>query len=210
VTIYGVDISSAFFPYIKSAKNQNIHLLAQSCTSLPEDWTGRFDLINQNLVRGALTRDDWQQELKEMFRILKPGGHVQLFEGDCDDWKCRPGSAHEKMRELYKALLDKNSLMFDCGKRLPEMLAEIGFENVHSEVKYYPVNVNEGEGGKMGSNIISRFLRSLKPAILRHSGFGIVGSDEEYETLIAEVQREWNEGTPFFDLVLIYAQKPVV
>ncbi|THU95979.1 hypothetical protein K435DRAFT_894211 [Dendrothele bispora CBS 962.96] len=93
-------------------------------------------------------------------------------------------------------------------------LTHIKFVNVYMEFRKYPLNANDDDsdedgGGSIGSDVISRFLRSLKPAIMKNEGFGIVGSGEEYEGLIEELKKEWNEGTLFFDFVLICAQKPL-
>ncbi|KAF5344458.1 hypothetical protein D9758_014156 [Tetrapyrgos nigripes] len=51
-------------------------------------WTDKFDFINQSLLLGSLTREEWNLDLKELWRVTKPGGHVQFFEPSSECWDC--------------------------------------------------------------------------------------------------------------------------
>jgi len=206
--IHGIDLSSTFFPHIQSPRNQNIHLSVCSCTSLPEDWTNSFSLVNQSLLIGALSQEEWRQNLLETYRILKPGGQVQLFDPDLQRLESRPGTACEKMRFIIKSLWETHSLVFDFEAQVIHMLTEIGFENVQTEVKEAPLGKHKSEAGTMGADWLYRGFDSMQPVILRHSGFGIVNSSAEYQSLLAELQREWDEGIPWAEYILVSAQKP--
>ncbi|KAF5343612.1 hypothetical protein D9758_015452 [Tetrapyrgos nigripes] len=62
VSIHAVDTSTTFFP---TTHPQNIVFAKHSGTALPQTWTNKFDFINQSLLAGCLTRDDWIQDLQE-------------------------------------------------------------------------------------------------------------------------------------------------
>ncbi|KAK7469017.1 hypothetical protein VKT23_003511 [Stygiomarasmius scandens] len=208
VSIYGVDISMTYFPSIHSSKNQNITLSEHSCTSLPEDWANKFDLVNQTLLAASLTGDDWIADIRELYRVTKPGGHVQLYEPTCASWDCPLESANSRMRALFTALYQKHSLIHDVGEKISRILAETGFVDVCERMSTYPVNAVKNESGKQGADLTIRWLRQLQPSIMRHSGFGIVKSDEDFNNLLEEMQREWNSSVPYKSFVMLWARKP--
>ncbi|KAF9058990.1 hypothetical protein BDP27DRAFT_1143624, partial [Rhodocollybia butyracea] len=73
----GIDISQCLFP---TQPPQNITFAVHTVTNLPESWSNRFKLANQRLLIGALTSDQWGTALRELYRVLKPGGWIQLLE----------------------------------------------------------------------------------------------------------------------------------
>ncbi len=79
VQVFGADVSSANFP---SSAPSNVTMTIASTTSLPEEWKGQFDLVHQRLLLAALRSEQWPVVLSEMYRVLKPGGAVQLVEFD--------------------------------------------------------------------------------------------------------------------------------
>ncbi|KAK7466435.1 hypothetical protein VKT23_005157 [Stygiomarasmius scandens] len=208
VVIHGIDISPAFFPHIQSSANQNIRLSVHSCTSLPEDWSNSFDLVNQSLLIAAITQDEWRQNLRETYRVLKPGGQVQLFDPDFESLSSHPGTAYEKTRLILESLWAKHSLMFDFKAQIACILMEIGFKDILIEVKEGPIGKQKGDAGLEGADIQCRGLRSMQPIILRYSGFGIVNNSEEFESLLDTIQREWDEGTSWLDYVVVCARRP--
>ncbi|KAF5354510.1 hypothetical protein D9758_012392 [Tetrapyrgos nigripes] len=204
VSIYGIDISTTFFP---ETHGPNIVFSKHSGTALPRDWTEKFDFVNQSLLAASYTRDEWVQNLKELFRVTKPGGYIQFFEPSHESWDCPPDSANGKMKSIYKLLFENTSLIYDVGERLPEMLLDTGFVDVGQHKSTYPVNaLNGGAAGQQGAEINIRWLSCLQPSILR---FGLLGSTEEHESLLKEMQEEWNQGIPYEDYFVIYARKPV-
>ncbi|KAF5344795.1 hypothetical protein D9758_014421 [Tetrapyrgos nigripes] len=203
VSIHAVDISTTFFPTIHP---QNIVFAKHSGTALPQTWTDKFDFINQNLLAGCLTGDDWIQNLQELFRVTKPGGHIQLFEPSFASWDCPPNSANGKMKSMYKVLFDNTSLIYDLGVKLPQMLLDTGFVDVGQHKSTFPVNMNDGVPVQQCVGMMIRWLRNLQPPILR---LGLLGSAEEYESLLKEIQEEWNHGVPTENFFVIHARKPV-
>ena len=77
VDIVGIDISSAMFP---TDIPKSVSLYEVSVMSLPPTWDGSFDLVNQRLLIAALTEGQWQRTISELFRVLKPGGSIQITE----------------------------------------------------------------------------------------------------------------------------------
>ncbi|EEB93804.1 hypothetical protein MPER_07496 [Moniliophthora perniciosa FA553] len=78
VSLHAVDLAPSLWP--SSSIPSNVHYLVSSVTSLPEEWTNKFDLVNQSLLSGALKAADWPMAVSELYRVTKAGGHVQLCE----------------------------------------------------------------------------------------------------------------------------------
>ncbi|KAF5350041.1 hypothetical protein D9756_009186 [Leucocoprinus leucothites] len=80
VYLRGIDISSHMFPS-PSLTPPNTSFSINSITSLPANWSNTISLIHQRLLMAALQAPQWHSALSEMYRVLAPGGWIQLFEG---------------------------------------------------------------------------------------------------------------------------------
>lgn len=140
---YGIDIEDRLLP---EKRPSNVHFVKSSITSLPHEWAGTFDLINQRLLIAALTQEEWRTGLAEMFRVLAPGGYIQL--GEAGSWKA--GAVTARHRELTFTLFRARGLLLDCAIHIPKLLREAGFEDIKIEERQIPLGSWGGRDGIQG------------------------------------------------------------
>jgi ubiquinone/menaquinone biosynthesis C-methylase UbiE len=74
---YGVDIAAMFDSQVKLENTE--FSLANVLTGLPFP-DNSFDFIHMRFFMAALRRNEWPVAIKEAYRLLKPGGGLQLCE----------------------------------------------------------------------------------------------------------------------------------
>ncbi|EKM83130.1 hypothetical protein AGABI1DRAFT_53852 [Agaricus bisporus var. burnettii JB137-S8] len=202
----GVDINSSFFPQ-PSTLPKNISFETQSVLDLPEEWTDKFTLIHQRLLISSFRKHEWEQALREIYRTLKPGGWVQLFE--LRTWTSGPALA--KQLDLFYRFSDDIGMMHrDITIRLPDFLKQSDFVNVHEDTRGSPLGAWANQDGIDGKNNLMGVLRFLRAPVLRGGGYGIIESEAEYDELVEEISKELDM-TPGSEAVwtMFWAQKPV-
>ncbi|TFL00082.1 hypothetical protein BDV98DRAFT_583707 [Pterulicium gracile] len=65
------DISDYGFPS-SSSESSNIQFETHDL------WTSKFRVVHQRLMKVSITRSEWSTVLSELYRVLKPGGCIQL------------------------------------------------------------------------------------------------------------------------------------
>lgn len=178
----------------------------QSVTKLPAEWTNKFTVVHQRLLIAALRELEWPQAISEIYRVLKPGGWVQLFELESGI----SGPAIAKHFEMIYRLSDIQGTMWrNITKRLPDFLKESGFINLHQDPRRTPVGAWAGKDGVVGKKNLLGALRGMKAPILKNGGLGLVSSEAEYDKLLEEVSEESEaiEGSGL-TWVMFWAQKP--
>jgi len=204
VTFYGIDISSRLFPV---EHPENTKFSVNSITDLPADWAGSFTFVHQRLLVAALTTSMWITAVAEMFRVLTPGGWVELTECDVD-WAAGPQSA--KLQAIIHALFRDKGLLVDLQIQIPGFLRDAGFIDIHPESR----SMNLGRAGEdeleRTENLYNASV-AMKAPILAAGGFGYVTSEDELNALLMGAKEEWldsNDGS--ISLVTFYARKPIV
>ncbi|KAH9934364.1 S-adenosyl-L-methionine-dependent methyltransferase [Fomitopsis serialis] len=205
--VHAVDIESRLWPVNdpRVVARGNVDFHVGSITSLPEDWTARFKLVHQRLLVAALRSPEWVQALREIFRVLQPGGWVQL--GEVGPWKAGP--ATERHTALLLALFRDKDLVLDCATHIPDVLREVGFTDVFVEERTMPMGRWAGQPGIDARNNFLGVFRGMKTPILNGGGYGFVASETEFDALLDEVEREMDE-TPGAEIkfYIICARKP--
>ncbi|KAJ6596137.1 hypothetical protein DFH09DRAFT_1134190 [Mycena vulgaris] len=194
VSMVGIDIERRLFP-TSHPKNIEFHRLLVVALQIP----------------------DWPVALGEVYRVLRPGGWVQLgepatsIEGQYPNKPCM-----EKLVAMYLCLVKSRDLYLDCAEGIPKMLEDAGFVDIRCESQMQQVGKWAGELGV--ANRINRLglFRGFKTPILGAGGYGHVTSEEEYDALLDGVEREWDE-TPTADnpgvqrrFFIFWARKPMV
>jgi len=202
VQIYGTDISTNNFP---TSTPPNVHLTVASTMSLPEEWTGRFDLLHQRYLLAAFLREQWPTVLSEMYRVLKPGGTVQVVELDLLSPKSK-GPAMEEVYKICKGCYDKNGLVFEIASILGPLLEKAGFVDIQVEKKSMPMGKMWGEYGKQGVITMKNAYKNLRNAMLK---VGVIQSEMEFFELLDKMEKEWDEHGVQYASRIITARKPI-
>jgi len=185
IEIHAADISPSNFP---PSHPLNVHFCIASAASLPPEWTGKFDFINQRFLFGALLAKEWPKALSEFHRTLKPGGAVQLIEmaGTAPVPETPTCVAHT---EISQKVFTIGRLDFTIAGRLSELLLAAGFVDVVSEKKLLPTGRLWGEIGMQGSLSIGGAMKNMAGFVAKSK---VCDSDEEYEGLLDKIKEEWN------------------
>ncbi|KAJ7362556.1 S-adenosyl-L-methionine-dependent methyltransferase [Mycena albidolilacea] len=208
VHILGIDIASRLFPV---SPPQNVAFQVGSVTNLPPDWTDTFTLVHQRLLMLALQIPEWTQALREIYRVLRPGGWVQLgesiawFEGEYPDKPCM-----EKLVSLYRSLTKSRNLYIDCASHMPALLKEIGFIDIQAEERPLLMGKWAGADGVANATTNVGVFRGIKTPVLEAGGYGKVTTESEYDALVEGLEKEWEEipGTKK-EFVMFWARKPI-
>ncbi|KAL5480493.1 hypothetical protein ACEPAI_1763 [Sanghuangporus weigelae] len=208
VEFVGIDISATMFP---DDAPHNVQLHQMSSLDLPANWTTSFDLVNQRLLIAAFTIDQWRSVLSELFRVLKPGGAVQLIEfgeyGSSCDIDALPATKAAYNFGIF--LYNKRGLLGnECGRRLPSLLAEAGFYDVQVKIHQLPIGKRCGEIGVRGAQNWASVLRSFGEVCLEEGGLSGCSSQDAVDAKVDRAQKEWNDNPDVFrEVYTITAKK---
>ncbi|KAF5386366.1 hypothetical protein D9757_006656 [Collybiopsis confluens] len=220
ISFTGIDIQTRLFPQ-PSSYPSNISFLQHSITSLPFDWSNRFSFVNQRLLIGGLSAQEWAAALREIHRVLIPGGWFQCIE---PHFPSKPesdsvGPCTGRIFDLLRALMDRNGLVWSIALELggrdddDGMLSIAGFVNVQSCTVSLPVLPHEHSGTQAPSRttefthrtLMEWFFAALRPGMVATK---LLGSAEEFDELLKSVFEEWDQNPDVaWSWAIVYAQK---
>jgi hypothetical protein len=137
ITLHGLDIESRLFP---QADQSNIHFTTGSVTSMPKDWSNKFALVNQRLLKPALTSSQWVTAISEIKRVLAPGGTIQMAEAGI----YHGGRSTGRLSDLVRAFYLSRELDYECFATIPRLLSDAGFVNIVTEKQQIPLSGHSG------------------------------------------------------------------
>lgn len=155
---------------------------------------------------GALLSPQWPIALGEIYRVLKPGGWVELGENDANTQAPNGHKAHPAIKFVHDIFVEKG-FKWNIGTELPELLKEAGFVDIVHVPREIPLGKWGGELGEGRITSIGGAFRAMKKAVLLK---GAVKTEEEYDTLMDDLYREWNEVPGYWvGHYIAYARKPL-
>ncbi|KAF7770718.1 hypothetical protein Agabi119p4_6692 [Agaricus bisporus var. burnettii] len=209
VQLRGIDISSRIFPP-PSLTPPNVTFKTGSITSLPNEWNNYISFIHQRLLIGSLQEHHWKKGLSEMYRVLIPGGWVQLQE---PNWTLTSPSQMIRDHTAYalKNELCRNRVtVWDIVKHLESWLEQAGFVNVELVEKIrLPLGSWGGERGRFGLKNLLELFRGFKKPIMDEDGLGLVNDEEAFDAMLDDLKAQC-EATPgtYYEYSVFIGQKP--
>ncbi|KAJ4474398.1 S-adenosyl-L-methionine-dependent methyltransferase [Lentinula aciculospora] len=200
-----IDISRAQFP---SHIPSGVHFSLRSILDVPEEWSGSFTFVHQRLLVAALPRPLWHKALAQIFRVLKPGGWVELVESHAKVRKFVVGPHSKNLALISDRMFGEKDFVGDAEVYLPPVMREMGFVDVHCEGRNIPISRSINDGLDR-VQIWYDLWRGFKGSILAGGGYGIVSSEEDYDSLLLGCRDEWNNSMDAYTTYWsIIARKP--
>ncbi|KAI9270300.1 S-adenosyl-L-methionine-dependent methyltransferase, partial [Helicostylum pulchrum] len=133
---FGVDISDGF-PAKGRAPINTSFSIGNVAKEIPSPGN-TFVFAYQRLVFAALTSEDWDNNLREMYRVIKPGGFVQLLEHNLTPYS--EGPLFTEACKLMEQGFESENFIFYISTELKDRLENAGFINCVTKITEYPVN----------------------------------------------------------------------
>ncbi|CAG8560676.1 9005_t:CDS:2 [Ambispora leptoticha] len=197
--VYGIDINSNFPSEIKPINCEFV--LGDVENPLP--WEDNyFDYVFMRYMFGAIKVKSWPPLLQEINRVLKPGGIIENHEVDGIARNAGPKLLH--IMHNVRNEMSERDLDISLATRLPDLIFESGFKNVHNTC----VSVATGRwGNKIGeiwaANILELY-QSMRPWLAAKAGY----TDQEFDTVMDFIcNKEIEKHQTYYNHHVVWAQK---
>ncbi|KAG2171619.1 hypothetical protein INT43_008345 [Umbelopsis isabellina] len=198
VQFYGTDISDTF---PQSIYPRNCHFSLANVLDPSPFGDKQFQFIQMRFFAVALRANEWKQAYENLYKILLPGGYLQVLEPsilmDTED------SDIQDIIGAFTKILEKKGQDYDVGPKIPGMLKDIGFNVLMDHKLKSPI----GWGGKIterGAEDMRSLYHSIAP-------FLATALDITVEACHEKIDRAVNRMGPTKTTVNIWAylaQKP--
>ncbi|KAF9164581.1 hypothetical protein DFQ26_001277 [Actinomortierella ambigua] len=164
-----------------------------------------FDFVFQRLLLGGLRPKEWRHVVRELGRVTKPGGWIELVEIDGSGGNNGPKTM-KVWNWIHQAFATQGIDVY-IGRQqgLKKLLEE---EACLPLVHHDTLQLDTGEhGGKIGELLKENevaFWRAMTPLVLQRSQV----THEHFEQAIAEAEEEIEEYKSYHIFYCAYGQKP--
>lgn len=144
-----------------------------------------FDVAYAHQVLQHLSRP--VEALREMRRVLKPGGLIAVRDADYGTMVHWPKDRRlDRFQQIYHAVAQRNEVDADAGRRIPSWLKEAGFDQIEISTSVWTFDDSESTGNWGNSWAV----RTLKSALAEQAiEYGLATQAELEE--ISNAWREW-------------------
>ncbi|KAI8985994.1 S-adenosyl-L-methionine-dependent methyltransferase [Pilobolus umbonatus] len=198
----GLDVSFVF-PEIIRPPNVDFHICNISKEIPFED--DSIDYYHQQLLVAGLGVEDMKAALKNAYRVLKPGGYIELGEALIAQVENK-GPKYTPINTMMTAMIKKKGLSPDIGLDIGNYLTEIGFENIHYEKVLVPVG-HTNKAGSLWWEDFSELFRSIRPLVAM--GIPAYEDPELYDVFVNELKEEFAEYKTNIWYCIAFGQKPL-
>ncbi|RUS28795.1 hypothetical protein BC938DRAFT_481441 [Jimgerdemannia flammicorona] len=198
--LIGINISSTI-PSDTDSRNI-VYADSGICDGLPfEDES--FDFVMMRTMTLALRRKEWPVIMKEIFRVTKQNGVVQLLEA-VGRYVTTDPEAAEFTEKVLMALGAQGQDPL-AGERLHRFLADSGFAVIQREKRSVPMGWNCKVDGIMLEDTL-RVAMAAKPHLV--SGFR--GNGEKYENQIRDMLKRYQASNSYVNFYAAIGRKHIV
>ncbi|CAG7564123.1 unnamed protein product [Fusarium equiseti] len=210
--VLGIDVSPHMIP---ENPPDNMELQVDDLNGRFTFESNHFDLVHSQMVAGGIHANRWRSYVRDIFRVLKPGGWCQMveiyFNAQSDNGTLTPDHALSQWSKQY---LDSQSPYKD--PRAPLQLAgwmrSAGFTEVESRLMTLPMcgwsNVpRDYEIGRSNNDNVSQLLSSL--ALYPFTQF-LGMSFNDFQLLVAQARSEASNPAfkAYFPIYVCIGKKP--
>ncbi|KAG2195414.1 hypothetical protein INT47_002853 [Mucor saturninus] len=167
-----------------------------------------FDLVYQRDIATVLPFTYWPTLIREFYRIVKPGGQIQLVEYDL--LFKSPGPVLTQVNEWYRSAAQTLGVDPDYTKHLTSYMKEAGFTDIQERVHDIPIGEwPSTDLEKQHGYLYKEQMRALFKSMKRWWCTEIKVSQQEYDRVCSEALEEFEEFQSSARWKIFTATKPV-
>ena len=162
-----------------------------------------FDLVHQRLLVGALPKVGWPQDVRELARVTRPGGWVELVEA------APVPDGGPALRDLSYWLItacERRGLDALIGPRVGDLLREAGLQGVNYHEARLPIGKYGGRLGVMSETNLIAFLTSIRGLAVMYG----LTDERTYNAALEAARGEIARGRYEWPYFVTYGQRPLV
>lgn len=200
---YGIDILANYPTTVKPANTffSQHDILDPKGIPYPDDY---FDYIHMRQVYSCFSEQDWVMVMKEIKRLLKPGGYVELR--DIDPMLNNMGPITFKFFAKFPLLMKKwHGVNILWARRMFDIMNDVGdMVDMHRQVNTLQFGTS-GPIGNMIQNSLRLALKSFRSFFEMHNS--LPGRD--YDKVIDDIVDETNKYRSYFNYYCCWGRNPL-
>ncbi|KAK4520973.1 uncharacterized protein ATC70_006857 [Mucor velutinosus] len=200
---YGIDILANYPTTVKPANTffSQHDILHPKGLPYPDDY---FDYIHMRQVYSCFSEQDWVTVMKEIKRLLKPGGYVELR--DIDPMLNNMGPISSKFFARFPLLMKKwHGVNILWARYMYDIINNVGnMVDVHKQVNTLPFG-SSGPIGNMIQNSLRLALKSFRSFFEIHNS--LPGAD--YDRVIDDIVEETSKYRSYFNYYCCWGRSPL-
>lgn len=161
-----------------------------------------FDYVHARLLVAAIPTQAWQGLFKEYLRITRPGGWVELLEGGTTF--LNPGPCTQQYLAWWDKLSRPRGIDAAFMNHLPDLMQQLGYEQVRSQLLHVPVGK---WGGRAGSMLLTNLVSGwggLKNTLVSQAGV----DPRLFDRIFQALPDEWETNHSMYEYVIAIGQIP--
>jgi ubiquinone/menaquinone biosynthesis C-methylase UbiE len=194
INVMGVDISQQMVEYARAhAEAQgmnNASFQVMNVLEALEFDDNSFDVVNARYIQAFMMKTSWAPVMKEIMRILRPGGTLLLTEGE---WSVSNSPAFEKMSAMLTRVGTVTGRSFSPDGRhigitpmLGRFLRDAGFVDIQKKAHALDFSAGTEDYGDTYQDLMAG-LKLLEPYLVRAKMTTEEEFDELYQQALAEL-----------------------
>ncbi len=199
-SVVGLDLEPPAIPVWEIPRNyQFVQGDIRQGLSFPDN---TFDFVHQRLLGVALLAREWPSVLRELVRVTRSGGYIQLLE--VTDRFIQAGPATEQAMAWWDRAAEKAGFRLSLMWHLDILLEQAGAVDIHAQRVEVPLGAWDGRAGELFSKDLHSAFGAIKGFCRSHCSI----SEEMFDLTIAELPLEWERYHTSYCFYLVYGRKP--
>jgi len=160
-----------------------------------------FDFVHQRFLIFAIPHPGWPHLVKELARVTRRGGWVELIEVNLPYQHMGPDTEH--VIDLIMQAARQRGLDPAISERLGSLLSAAGLKRVGTSTQLIPVGPWSGQIGAMAAEDIRASVQAMKPFVMLQ----MQTDPGEFDRLAMRVEQEVEQYHTTFTFHIAYGQR---